>query len=110
VLTVGTLIGLDGSEPIFQGLVTGFGHHIVVDVLLGILAGMAWSRVWPLFATQQFGNTLNLGMVLGLFALGRYAGGSGLLAELVFGLTLANMPPTLLPLARGRGWWRSTPN
>ena len=94
VLTVGTLIGLDGSEPIFQGLVTGFGHHIVVDVLLGILAGVAWSRVWPLFATQQFGNTLNLGMVLGLFAVGRFAGGSGLLAELVFGLTLANMPRT----------------
>jgi cell volume regulation protein A len=92
VLTVGTLIGLDGSEPIFQGLVTGFGHHIAVDVLLGILAGVAWSRVWPLFATQQFGNTLNLGMVLGLFAVGRFAGGSGLLAELVFGLTLANMP------------------
>jgi len=94
VLTVGTLIGLDGSESIFQGLVTGFGHHIVVDVLLGILAGAAWSRVWPLFATQQFGNTLNLGMVLGLFAVGRFAGGSGLLAELVFGLTLANMPRT----------------
>ena len=46
-------------ESIFQGLVNGFGHHIVVDVLL-YLAGVAWSRVWP-FATQQFGNTLNLG-------------------------------------------------
>jgi cell volume regulation protein A len=33
-------------------------------------------------------------MVLGLFAVGRFAGGSGLLAELVFGLTLANMPRT----------------
>src|SRR5271166_454794 len=31
---------------------------------------------------------------LGVFAVGRYAGGSGLLAELVFGLTLANMPRT----------------
>ena len=94
VLTVGTLIGLDGSEPIFQGLVTGFGHHVLVDVVLGIAAGVAWSRVWPQFASQQFSNALNLGMVLGVFAVGRYAGGSGLLAELVFGLTLANMPRT----------------
>src|SRR5271166_2095188 len=94
VLTVGTLIGLDGSQPIFQGLVTGFGHHVLVDVVAGVAAGVAWSRVWPLFASQQFSNALNLGMVLGVFAVGRYAGGSGLLAELVFGLTLANMPRT----------------
>ena len=94
VLTVGTLIGLDGSQPIFEGLITGFGHHVLVDVVLGVAAGVGWSRVWPLFATQQFGNALNLGMVLGVFAAGRYAGGSGLLAELVFGITLANMPRT----------------
>ncbi len=94
VLTVGTLIGVDGSEPIFQGLVTGFGRHVLIDVVLGVAAGLGWSRVWPLFSTQQFGNALNLGMVLGVFAFGRYAGGSGLLAELVFGLTLANLPRT----------------
>jgi cell volume regulation protein A len=94
VLTVGTLIGLGGGQPIFQGLVTGFGHHVLVDVIAGVAAGVAWSRVWPLFANQQFSNALNLGMVLGVFAVGRYAGGSGLLAELVFGLTLANMPRT----------------
>ena len=94
VLTVGSLVGLEGSQPIFQGLITGFGHHILVDVSVGVIAGVAWSRLWPLFASQQFGNALNLGMVLGVFSVGRYAGGSGLLAELVFGLTLANMPRT----------------
>jgi cell volume regulation protein A len=66
----------------------------LIDVVLGVAAGVAWSRVWPQFASQQFSNALNLGMVLGVFAVGRYAGGSGLLAELVFGLTLANMPRT----------------
>jgi cell volume regulation protein A len=50
--------------------------------------------VWPQIAGQQFGNALNLGTVLGVFALGRWLGGSGLLAELVFGLTLANLPRT----------------
>jgi cell volume regulation protein A len=101
VLTVGTLIGLGGSEPIFQGLVTGFGRHVLVDVVLGIATGAAWSRLWPMFANQQFSNALNLGVVLGVFAVGRYAGGSGLLAELVFGLTLANMPRTLRTARQG---------
>jgi cell volume regulation protein A len=59
------------------------------------MAGVAWSRIWPLVADQHFSNALNLGTVLGVFAVGRLAGGSGLLAELVFGLTLANMPRTL---------------
>jgi len=102
VLTAGTLIGLQTDAPLVEGLITGFGHHILVDVALGILAGVAWSRVWPLVANQQFGNALNLGTVLGVFAIGRYAGGSGLLAELVFGLTLANMPRTPEMTQRGK--------
>lgn len=94
VLTVGTLLNLNSSEPLVEGLITGFGHHVLIDVAIGIAAGLAWSRLWPLVADQHFSNALNLGTVLGVFALGRYAGGSGLLAELVFGLTLANMPRT----------------
>lgn len=94
VLTVGTLISLQGSDALVEGLITGFGHHILVDVALGIAVGVAWSRIWPLVADQKFSNALNLGTVLGVFAVGRFAGGSGLLAELVFGLTLANMPQT----------------
>lgn len=94
VLTVGTLISLQGSDALVEGLITGFGHHILVDVGLGIAVGIAWSRIWPLVADQKFSNALNLGTVLGVFAVGRFAGGSGLLAELVFGLTLANMPRT----------------
>jgi cell volume regulation protein A len=95
VLTVGTLIGLSRDAPLVEGLITGFGHHVLIDVSLGIMAGVAWSRIWPLVADQHFSNALNLGTVLGVFAVGRLAGGSGLLAELVFGLTLANMPRTL---------------
>jgi cell volume regulation protein A len=94
VLTVGTLISLHSDAPLVEGLVTGFGHHILVDVVLGIVAGVVWSKVWPLVADQHFSNVLNLGTVLGVFAVGRLIGGSGLLAELVFGLTLANMPRT----------------
>jgi cell volume regulation protein A len=92
VLTVGTLIGLHSDVPFVEGLITGFGHHVLVDVTLGIAVGVIWSKVWPLMAKQHFANALNLGTVMGVFAVGRLAGGSGLLAELVFGLTLANMP------------------
>ena len=37
---------------------------------------------------------MNLGVVFGVYALARYFGGSGLLAVLVFGITLANLPRT----------------
>jgi cell volume regulation protein A len=94
VLTVGTLISLHSDAPLVEGLVTGFGHHILVDVVLGLVVGVVWSKVWPRVADQHFSNALNLGTVLGVFAVGRLIGGSGLLAELVFGLTLANMPRT----------------
>jgi cell volume regulation protein A len=94
VLTVGTLMGLNGDVGLVEGLITGFGHHILIDVAIGVAVGVAWSRLWPMVAGQQFSNALNLGTVLAVFAIGRYFGGSGLLAELVFGLTLANMPRT----------------
>lgn len=94
VLTVGTLMTLAASESVFSGLFSGFANHITVDVLVGLAVGVAWSRLWPLFATQPFVNALNLGVILGVYSLSRWLGGSGLLAELVFGLTLANMPRT----------------
>jgi cell volume regulation protein A len=101
VLTVGTLVNLSSNVPIVEGLITGFGHHILVDVTLGIAVGVIWSKIWPLVAKQQFSNALNLGTVLGVFAVGRLAGGSGLLAELVFGLTLANMPRSFSAARQG---------
>jgi cell volume regulation protein A len=101
VLTVGTLIGLHNNESMVEGLITGFGHHVLIDVGIGIAAGVIWSKLLPLIAGQHFSNALNLGTVLGVFAIGRYFGGSGLLAELVFGLTLANLPHTPTMVRQG---------
>ena len=81
VLTVGTLMGLDGGESLVEGLITGFGHHILIDVGVGIAVGIVWSRVWPLVAGQQFSNALNLGTVLGVFAIGRQFGGTRIWAD-----------------------------
>jgi len=94
VLMVGVLVTISGTEALFSGLVVGFSHHVLVDVLLGVGAGFLWQHLWPLMASQPFSNALNLGVVLAVFSIGRLAGGSGLLAELIFGLTLANLPRT----------------
>jgi len=101
VLTVGTLISLNSNDSMVTGLITGFGHHVIVDVAIGIAAGLIWSWLLPFVAGQHFGNALNLGCILGVFAIGRYFGGSGLLAELVFGLTLANLPHTPRVMRQG---------
>jgi cell volume regulation protein A len=94
VLTVGTLVTISGTQTLFSGLLVGFSHHVFVDVILGIGAGAAWWKLWPLLYNQPYANALNLGVVLGVFSICRLAGGSGLLAELIFGLTLANLPRT----------------
>lgn len=95
VLIVGSLIGLTQSGSLeLGGLASDFSQHIIIAILVGAIFGGIWSKVWPLIAGVPYGNVLNLGVVLGVFALGRYAGGSGLLAELVFGITLANLPRT----------------
>jgi cell volume regulation protein A len=95
VLIVGSLIGLTQSGALeLGGLASDFSQHIAIAILVGAIFGGIWSKVWPLIAGVPYGNVLNIGVVLGVFALGRYAGGSGLLAELVFGMTLANLPRT----------------
>jgi len=95
VLVVGAMIGFSQTGSLLlRGLAADFSEHLGIALLLGIVAGVIWSRVWPLVAGQAYSNILNLGVVLGVFAITRYAGGSGLLAELIFGITLANLPRT----------------
>jgi cell volume regulation protein A len=92
VLTAGALVTISGTESLFSGLVVGFSHHVIVDVALGMGAGFLWRQLLPYVAGQQFANALNLGVVLAVFSICRLSGGSGLLAELIFGLTLSNLP------------------
>jgi Na+:H+ antiporter len=94
VLMVGSMLNVAGSHSMLSGMAADFSHHIFFALTVGVIVGAVWSRLWPLVGGLPYSNILNLGVVLGVFALARYAGGSGLLAELIFGITLANVPRT----------------
>src|ERR1022692_4930668 len=92
VLLIGSLLTTGTSQSLLFGVAADFSRHIVIALLLGVVAGAIWSRLWPLLASQPNVNIANLGVVFGVYALARYVGGSGLLAVLIFGVTLANLP------------------
>jgi cell volume regulation protein A len=94
VLTVGSMIGIAGEQSLITGLATGFMHSIGIAVALGGAVGAIWSRFWHRLTHLAFHNVLNLGIVIGVYALTRSLGGSGLLSVLLFGVTLANVPRT----------------
>jgi len=94
VLVVGSMLNMGEDQSLLTGMASDFSHHIVVALIVGTAVGAVWSRLWPRVAGLPYSNVLNLGVVLGVFAIARYAGGSGLLAELIFGVTLANVPRT----------------
>jgi NhaP-type Na+/H+ or K+/H+ antiporter len=94
VLLVGSLLKQGNEGSLLGGLATDFSHHIIVSLLVGFIVGAIWSRLWPKLAGMPNTNILNLGVVLGVYAVGDYFRGSGLLTVLVFGVTLANLPRT----------------
>jgi potassium/hydrogen antiporter len=94
VLVVGSLLNMSGDQSVIAGVATNFSHHIVISLAIGVAAAAVWSRLWPLLAGQPYVPILNLGVVLGVYSIGDYSHGSGLLAVLIFGITLANLPRT----------------
>jgi cell volume regulation protein A len=94
VLLIGSMLSTGVSQSLLVGVAADFSHHMAYAILLGVVAGAIWSRLWPLIASHPNANILNLGVVFGVYALTRFIGGSGLLAILVFGVTLANLPRT----------------
>ncbi len=94
VLLIGSLLSADVSHSLLFGVAADFSKHIVIAILLGVSAGVIWSELWPRLAGQPNINIGNLGVLFGVYALTRYFGGSGLLAVLIFGITLANLPRT----------------
>jgi potassium/hydrogen antiporter len=95
VLMVGSLLNMEpGDKSLLGGIATDFSHHIAISLIAGVVLGAIWSRLWPRLAGLPYVPILNLGVVLGVYAIADYAKGSGLLAVLIFGVTLANLPRT----------------
>ena len=92
VLTVETLLefyafGGSGAGEFVGALLS----EVTVSILLAIVAGIAWSRLLPILAEQRFWQVLTFAAVLLVYAGGEALHGSGLIAVLGFGLTLANI-------------------
>lgn len=94
VLLVGSLLRASDDHSLLGGLASDFSHHIVISLLVGVILGAVWSKLFPKIAGTPNSNILNLGVVLGVYAAGEFLHGSGLLAVLIFGVTLANLPRT----------------
>jgi potassium/hydrogen antiporter len=94
VLLVGSLLHMEGTGSLIGDLASNFSHHIFISAALGFAAGALWSHVWPRVAGAPNANILNLGVVMGVYSLGDFLHGSGLLTVLIFGVTLANLPRT----------------
>jgi cell volume regulation protein A len=92
VLTVSSLLGLSGTGGPISGFMSGFAREAGIAMVVGVVAGFLWWRLWPRVASQRFSNTVAFGIVLGIYAAAHAVGGSGLLAVLAFGLTLGNLP------------------
>lgn len=91
VISVGSLLDMPQGDTLVAGLITGLLVRTSVAIISAIVAGILWSRARSWFTADRFGSVLNIGGILLVYALVSIAGGSGLLAVLVFGLTLANV-------------------
>ena len=97
VLTAESLIELNGSGTL-HGLLPALALEVGIPIVLAFVVGAVWSRLLTLFSEQRFWHVLTFGVVLLLFAISQSLHGSGLIAVLVFGLTLANFSGAIQPL------------
>lgn len=96
VLTAESLINLHGGLSAQEFLVNLL-REVGIPVVMAVVAGIIWSRLLPLLSEQRFWHVLTFGLVLCLFAASSALHGSGLIAVLVFGLTLANFSGAVRP-------------
>jgi cell volume regulation protein A len=91
VVLVGSLLETSQGDTLVTGLIIRFVVRITVAVSAAILAGFVWSRALSRLSADRFSSVLNIGGILIVYALVSSSSGSGLLAVLIFGLTLANV-------------------
>lgn len=101
VLTVSVLLGVPHGGLPLRTLLGGFGREVGISLALGLLAGLVWSYLVARLAEQRYWQVLTLGLVLVLYAVAAHVHGGALLAVLLFGLALRNLPGTrrMLPVS-----------
>jgi potassium/hydrogen antiporter len=93
VLTVGLLISMRShSGSIAKGVLSGVFTQVGVATLFAVAVGVLWSRLLKVLSEQRFWQVLTFSIVLVLYAGMESLGANGLIAVLMFGLTLANFP------------------
>src|SRR6185312_3816633 len=94
VLTVGLLISmkLESHGSIAKGVLSGILNQVGVATLFAVIVGVLWSRLLRVLSEQRFWQVLTFSIVLVLYAGMEALGANGLIAVLMFGLTLANFP------------------
>jgi potassium/hydrogen antiporter len=95
VLTVGLLISLklqSHGGSIAKGVLSGVLNQVGVATLFAVIVGVLWSRMLRVLSEQRFWQVLTFSIVLVLYAGMEALGANGLIAVLMFGLTLANFP------------------
>jgi cell volume regulation protein A len=93
VLTVGLLLSMRShSGSIAKGVLSGIFTQVGVAALFAVAVGVLWSRLLKVLSEQRFWQVLTFSIVLVLYAGMESLGANGLIAVLMFGLTLANFP------------------
>ena len=92
VLAVSALLNAPAGSARLSTFLGGFATEFGISLALGLLAGIGWSFLLPRLSDQRFWQVLTFGAVLVLYATTAVAGGGALLAVLIFGLTLTNVP------------------
>jgi cell volume regulation protein A len=98
IITTGILISVQEQQGTVVGsLLGGFISRVVISVVIAVMAGAVWARLLPYLVEQRFWHVLTFGVVLLIYSGTTSIGGTGLLAVLGFGATLANLAPMLRP-------------
>lgn len=92
VLVVSALLNAHAGSVRLAAFLGGFAAEFAISLALGLLAGIGWSFLLPRLSDQRFWQVLTFGAVLVLYTTTAVASGGALLAVLVFGLTLTNLP------------------
>jgi cell volume regulation protein A len=93
VLAVTSLLNVAaGGRAQPQAIAWSLLSSLILSVCCGVLAGMLWSYLLPILTEERFWHVLTFAAVLLVYSGTHALKGNELVAVLVFGLTLSNLP------------------